>query len=183
MTTVVLTDADIGLFTRYTATRITIPHLIAANRDEVWDEAAVYFDTGEDGPVDPVGYRGQTRAASVQCTARFGERQHTQMVALLDLFRAARTAGDGRLQLRTHAGQVGGLDELTVGSVRSWPATRVAANVWDVTFTVERRAWSLDELAEPLITWADVIDAYDTWADLIAAYPTWADLLAARSLT
>lgn len=182
MTLVTLADADIGLFSRFTRTRIRIPHLIVADGMEAWNSAEVHFDIGDDGPSDPVEVRGIHRTRTVQCTARFPHHSHADYLALLDLFQLARLSADARLQLRTHGGNVAGLDELEVGTVASWTRQRVMGQVWDVVFELRRRAWHLDEVNEALVTWEDVAAAFADHAEVAAAFDTQADLAAARSL-
>lgn len=140
MTSIVLTKADIALLADIANTLLEIDHLTTADGTESYDSALVWFDEGEDEPSLPTEYRGQGRTATMQCTARFVGREagHLACVAFVDLLRTARAAADARLQLRVHAGLVGGFDEAYVGKVSSWGRPRVIGLNWDVSFTFDQ---------------------------------------------
>ena len=141
MTTLTLTQPDIGLFADFEATRLVIPHLQVAAPSESWDETAVLFD----GDVDATGYRGDSRSAGLECRARSSNSEHADLVELVELFRFARTAPDARLLLRVNHGLVAGFDELLVGTVPDWTRVNVTGQAWDIGFTFNRRQFALVE--------------------------------------
>lgn len=130
MAHLVLAMPDIGLWSDFAATRLTIAHLQVAAPDIAWDETSVLFD----GDTDPTPYAGEGRASGIEVTCRFTAAEHSALVALEALLTAARTAADRRLQIRPNGGLVPGFDQAHVGTVPMWSRPRVLGQVYDLTF-------------------------------------------------
>jgi hypothetical protein len=135
MAFVVLAKPDVALFADVAGTRLEVDHLLTADLYDSFDGALVHFDGGD--AQLPVEYRGQGRSAGLQCLVRFTGREHERLVAFDALLRTARSAADGRLQVRTNAGQEPGFDGAYVGVVRSWSRPRLIGIAYDVTFRLD----------------------------------------------
>lgn len=141
MATVVLNKPDIALFADPGSTIIVIPHLIAAPRSRSFEQASVRFE-GDD---DVTTFRGEGRHRSHELVARFAADQHTDMLALVDLFETAHQAADGRLQLRTNFfNETPGLQPYEVVTVAKFAEQRAGGRVWDVRFTAESAAFTIE---------------------------------------
>lgn len=116
----VLRNADLSLWSDPVNTRVALPHLQVLSPTAAPQVATVRFD----GYRDPHAYRGEGLLRTFHMEVLFGVREHAAALALEDLLvEAATVAVDGRLQLRTHTGQVAGLDEVEVIVVTGWSHT------------------------------------------------------------
>jgi hypothetical protein len=112
-----LTDADLALFSDPVGTRVAIPFLTAF-APQVQPEVVLRRFEGERSPRM---FRGEGVTRSMSLSMLFPSDYHQDALALESLLRFAfEEAPDGRLQLRTNAGRVGGLDPLEVVAVTSW---------------------------------------------------------------
>lgn len=129
---VTLTNAWIGLWTT-PATQLSIPRLTGAPLTIGYAGTTVQF-VGDDYPT---GFRGQAKSKSYAMTARFMKDEQDQMLDLLNLFDSAHAAADSRLLLRTHVGQVAGLDESVAVQVFGATPTPAMGLYYDVSFTAQ----------------------------------------------
>jgi hypothetical protein len=112
-----LGHADLALFADPVNTRVKIPFL-AAFSPQVQPEVVLRRFEGESAPRMFRG-EGLVRSMSLSMLYPFGF--HAEALALERLLAFAyEEAPDGRLQLRTNAGRVGGLDPLEVVAVTGW---------------------------------------------------------------
>lgn len=131
MTAVVLGKADIALWSDPGATRVVIPHLGGAARNLGTSGAVVQFE-GDDYPTP---FRGTSRSATYDLTCRYGAHEHDQLLALVRLLdEVAPAAPDSRLMLRTHVGQVAGLDPVVAVVVFAVPPVPARGLVVDLQF-------------------------------------------------
>lgn len=131
MAGVVLTNADMALFSDPDGTRVVIPHLGSQTPSRGRDGAHQRFE----GYEYPHAFRGEGRSATHDLVARYGRDEHDQLVDLLDLFDVAHTVPDGRLVLRTHAGVVEGLDPYQVVTVWADQRKPIGGRAWELSFT------------------------------------------------
>ena len=117
MAHVTLDVADIALFTDVAATRVEFPSLRRLSSARVSSSALVHFH----GDVHPTEYRGEARSDRAELEAIWTGADHAGAVAFLELWELSRTGADGRLQLRTHVGQVEGLDPLVTVVIPEMP--------------------------------------------------------------
>jgi hypothetical protein len=136
---VVLSRADLSLWSDPASTWLVIPHLTASAPQTTYDAATVQFD----GDVLPTGFIGPTRSQTADLTALFTSGEHDQASALLDLFRVAMASPDPRLMLRRADWEVA--DESSFGAVvvSAWKPTPSAGMVKTVEFTATYVAYSL----------------------------------------
>lgn len=131
MTAVSLGKADLALLSDAANQRVVIPHLTAASPQRTYAGTTVRFA----GDAYPTAFRGEGRTRSWALTARFSRDEHATLLALLDLIELAANSADSRLLLRTHYGQVAGLDDATAVVVFDvQPQPQIGIHV-DVTFT------------------------------------------------
>ncbi len=112
-----LGHADLSLFTDPINTRVEIPFLTAFTPQVQPSVALVRFE----GNTYPTAFRGEgvSRTMSLSMIYPFG--YHAEAREMLELLTFAHgEAADGRLQLRTNAGRVSGLDPLEIVIVTSW---------------------------------------------------------------
>lgn len=143
MTGVALTRADIALFSDPASTLLVIPRLQVMQRTRQPEQTLVRFE----GDVSPTLFRGEGLEVSYPLTARYLEDEHADAYALLALFETAHLdAADGRLQLRAHAGAVGGLNPFEVIAVSDITEGAGAAGdgVWDISFTATRLTYTIE---------------------------------------
>lgn len=140
MTTLLLTAADIALFSDPVPTRVEIPHLVVADPVERDDATLVHLE----GLDWPVAYWSPHLDGEISCVARFPHTEHAAAIALIDLFRTARNSADRRLQLRTNHGLVAGWDDLLVGIVNEIPRQHLMGQAWDLPFTLRRVHYTLE---------------------------------------
>lgn len=133
----ILDTADMFLITDPASTLVPIPHLIGATRTSGGEVARVRFE----GDRYETEFGGEGEALTWALTARFGKLEHAGWKALRDLFDTARAAPDRRLGLRTHTGQVPGLDDFAVVTVSNVTETAGGARAWDLTFTAAAVAY------------------------------------------
>lgn len=127
----ILTVPDIALFSDPEGTRVEIPHLRGQRRTRRFDQTVVLFE-GDDFPT---AFRGVGRSRTYDLECVYTASEHLAMRQLLDLLEDAHDAVDGRLQLRTNAGQVEGLDPVAVVTVAEVPEEPLGGLGWRVTFT------------------------------------------------
>lgn len=139
MAAVTLERADIAGWWDVAGTRLVIPRLQVLTPSERVETAFVRFE----GDEARTGFRGEGRESSFAMTARYLSGEHDQAADLLALFRTAHDEVDGRLLLRTHLGEVAGLNELEAVLVAEWSRAYAGAGVVDVSFTAESVAFSL----------------------------------------
>lgn len=133
MTAIVLPNADIALWTDPAGTRVAIPHLTAVGDTRTYSGVVVQFA----GDTLPTPFRGEARSGSYRLTARFKQAEQATLLALLALFSTAAAAADSRLQLRTHYGQVAGLDDVLAVAVFGVEVSPQTGLYVDVAFTAE----------------------------------------------
>ena len=132
MTSLTLGKADLSLWSDPASTLVQIPHLGGAARMLRTAGTTVQFE-GDDFPTP---FRGTSRHVTYNLTARYGGFEHDQAAALLELLdEIAPAAPDSRLLLRTHAGQVAGLDPAVAVVVFEVATTPAVGFILDVTFT------------------------------------------------
>lgn len=139
MTAVLLGKADLALFTDPVNHRVIIPHLTAATPDRTYAGTTVLFE----GDLYGTPFRGPGRAKSWPLTARYKANEQDQLVALIALLDLAADSADSRLLLRTHYGQVDGLDEATAVVVFGVQPQPQMGLFFDVQFTAQAVAFSL----------------------------------------
>jgi hypothetical protein len=127
-----LNRARIGLWSD-PSSQIAIPHLKGMPVTRGYAGTLVQF-VGDDYST---GFRGQAKTKSYAMTCRYLKAEQAQLVALINLFETAHSAPDPRLLLRTHPGQVAGLNESVAVQVFDPVATPGDGLVWDLTFTAQ----------------------------------------------
>ena len=127
---VVLDRARIGLWSD-PSTELAIPHLLGAPATITHAGTTVQFV----GDTYPTGFRGESVAKSWAMSARFMAADRDLLLDALNLFETARTSPDSRLPLRTHYGQVPGLDECVAVQVFDPQPTPNLGGYWDLGFT------------------------------------------------
>ena len=138
---VVLDNADIGLWGDFQATRIVIPHLQVLSPSESFEQTYIRFE----GDQRKTGFRGEGDDAVFQMTARYATGEHADAAELVELFRTAHLDdADGRLMLRTHVGEVGGLNDLEAVMVPTFTRPFAAGRYLDVSFTAQAVAYTLE---------------------------------------
>jgi hypothetical protein len=127
---VVLSNARIGLWSD-PSTQLAIPHLTGYPITVAYDGTSVRFA----GDKYPTGFRGEGTAKSYAMTARYMQSERADLLALMGLFDLAHASADSRLLLRTHAGQVAGLDTAEAIQVFGHQPSPGLGLYWDLTFT------------------------------------------------
>ncbi len=127
---VVLDRARIGLWSA-PGSQLSIPHLTGMAITRAYAGTSVQFV----GDTYPTGFRGESSSRSYAMTARYMNGEQAQVLALLALFDVAHAAPDSRLILRTHFGQVPGLDGTEAVQVFGVTPTPAMGLYWDVAFT------------------------------------------------
>lgn len=130
--TVVLERARIGLFSD-PSTQIEIPHLTGFQATRGYDGTVVRF-VGDDYPT---GFRGEGKTRAYAMTARYLSAERAQMKSLLDMFDLAHGSPDSRLLLRTHIGQIAGLDTAEAIQVFQVQPAAQSGRFWDLNFTAQ----------------------------------------------
>lgn len=138
MASVTLAKPDLALFADPAATRVVVPHLITATRTRRRELALVRFE----GDAAPTPFRGAGASKTYEVTCRFGQDEHADMLALLDLLDLAMVAPDGRLQLRTAWYAAGGdqYEVVVAGDVSEAP---LKGRGWDIRFVATTVAHTL----------------------------------------
>jgi hypothetical protein len=140
MAGVTLAHADIALWSDVAGTRLVIPRLQVLAPAEVLEQAYIRFE----GDERKTGFRGEGKDLVLSMTARYLSTEHADAAALVELFRYAHdTDPDGRLQLRTHAGLVAGLNDLEAVMVASFGRPIVRGLNVDVAFTAQAVQYTL----------------------------------------
>ena len=131
---VTLDLARIGLWST-PSVQITIPRLTLGS--STGSITRTYAGTTAQfvGDTYPTGFRGQSKGRSYALNARYMKGEQDQALALLALFDAAHVATDSRLLLRTHYGQVPGLDGSEAVQVFVTNPTPGLGLYWDIAFT------------------------------------------------
>lgn len=139
MPTVDLGRAELALLSDLAGTRVVIQQLQVLVPTRTYRQVLV-------GPFEgdtlPLGFRGDGQSRSWQMTARYGAHQHADMEDLLELFDAAHNGVDGRMLLRTHLGDVGGINESQAVMVSEVSTAWSRPKLADVSFTAHAVAWS-----------------------------------------
>jgi hypothetical protein len=104
---VVLGKADLALRSDLAGSWVQIPHLTAVTPERRYDGTTVRFA----GDTFPTAFSGEGQARTWQMQARYAAAEQGQLLALLDLIDRAAASADRALLLRTHYGQVAGLNE------------------------------------------------------------------------
>lgn len=139
MATVTLTRADIALLSDLGGSRLTLNSLQVLVPSESVEQVFVRFE----GDRRATGWRGEGETLEYQMTARFVRGEHADAATLIEMFRTAhRDDSDGRLLLRLHVGEVGGLNDVEAVMVPSWSAPWQRGGVVDVSFTARAVDWS-----------------------------------------
>lgn len=134
MTALVLLRADIALWSDPVASRVILDRLQVLQPPETFEQVFVRFE----GDERSTGWRGEGTDATFQMTARFISGEHQAAADLLALFRTAhRTDPDGRLLLRTHVGEVAGLNHMEAVLVPTFTPAPARAGVTDISFTAQ----------------------------------------------
>lgn len=140
MPTLTLAKADLALFSDLAGSRVQIPHLTASAPTRAYAGTAVKFA----GDAYPTPFRGEGRAKSWQLTARYLASEQASATELLDLIELAADSPDSRLFLRTHYGQVAGMnDALAVVVFGVDPQPQMGQYV-DIGFTASAVAYILE---------------------------------------
>lgn len=138
MAGVILRTADLALLSDPVATRVLIPHLVAVQPQQGWDGTVVRFA----GDAYPTPFRGEGRDQSWQLQARYGGTEHEELADLLALLDRAAQAADSRLALRTHYGQVPGLDDVYAVVIFGVQVVPQPGQLAEVSMTAQRVAWT-----------------------------------------
>jgi hypothetical protein len=140
VTAVVLGKADLALFSDPAGHRVSIPHLTAVTPTQSYAGTTVLFA----GDTYPTPFRGPGRSKTWPLTARYARTEQDQLLALLDLIELAAASADSRLLLRTHYGQVAGLDDATAVVIFDvQPQPQIGLYV-DVQFTAQAVQFTLE---------------------------------------
>lgn len=143
MSSIVLTHADIALWSDPVGSRVVLDVLQVLNQADEYESVGQRFE----GDGDATAFRGAGQSRTFQMTARFVAGQHDDAARLLALFRTAhRDDPDGRLQLRSHLGDVEGLDDLEAVRVSGVTRTWGRAGLLDVSWTATTVLFSLEAL-------------------------------------
>lgn len=141
MASVTLPLPDLALFADVEATRVQVPHLVAADRTRGQSVALVTFE----GDQHPTPFRGEARSLRYSMTARFGADDHDDMAALLQLLELAQDAPDGRIQYRpAYFAETPWLQPLEVVTVTDLAERHLGRRAWDVVIGVERVAFTVE---------------------------------------
>lgn len=127
---VVLDRARIGLWSD-PSNQLKIPRLTAFPITVTFAGVTAQFV----GDEFPTGFHGESTARSYALTCRYMKGEQADVAALLALFATAHAAADNRLMLRTHVGQVPGLDGCDAVQVFGVQPSPGAGLYWDVAFT------------------------------------------------
>lgn len=138
MSAVLLQTADLSLFSD-PSRRVAIPKLTGSRRVRRYDGVAVRFA----GDELPTPFRGEGRGRTYDLTCRFTRKKQAQAQALLDLIDDAAGLPDSRLFLRTHYGQVAGLDDAAAVIVLQDDLAPQVGLYIDVTLVCEAVAFTL----------------------------------------
>ena len=139
MSYVTLAKPDIALFSNVSGTRVVLPRMSGQGRKRTFEQSSVRFE----GDNCDTTFRGQGRGRQYSLRVRFTGAEHATMASLLALFDMAQDAADGRLQLRTNAFSVAGLNPLEVVTVSEIDEQPVGGLAWDVSFTASTVEYTL----------------------------------------
>jgi len=141
VSTVVLVRADIALWSDPASSRVQLDRLQVLSPADAFETVFQRFE----GYDDDSGFRGEGQNRVYQMTARFVSGEHDAAAALVALFRTAhRDDPDGRLLLRTHAGEVAGLNDIEAVLVSGFTRAPALAGVVDVSWTAQTVVYTLD---------------------------------------
>jgi hypothetical protein len=141
VTALVLTRADVALWSDPESSRVVLDRLQVLAPADVFEVAFQRFE-GDD---DATGFRGEGQGRTYQMTARFLSGEHATAAALVALFRTAhRDDPDGRIQLRTHAGEVGGLNAMEAVLVSGVNQAWAKAGQLDISWTATTVLYSIE---------------------------------------
>lgn len=132
MASVLLPKADLALFSDLTK-RTVIPFLMSSAPERSYAGVGVRFA----GDAFATPFRGEGRTKSWNLTCRYIKTDQARLLELLDLIELAANSPDSRLFLRTHYGQVPGLNEaIAVQILNIQPVPQVGL-YYDVSFTAQ----------------------------------------------
>lgn len=138
MTLTALGAADVALFSDLD-NRVKIPTLLSSSPDVKYDGTAVRFL----GDKLPTAFRGEGESGTYSFTARYARDKQAQLATLVKLFRTAHESPDSRLFLRTHVGQVAGLDFAGAVIVLGFQPVPQFGQYFDLSFTAQAVAYTL----------------------------------------
>lgn len=125
-----LSKAMVGLYSQ-PSRQVVLPHLTSVQPSTSYDGTLVRFA----GDRLPTPFGGQGESGTYPLTCRYGRHEQQLLKDFLDLVGFAARAADRRLLLRTHYGQVPGLD--VAQAVVIWqvsPAPQIGLYI-DLSFT------------------------------------------------
>lgn len=107
MASIVLSRADLALFSSPGTTRVVIPTLTSMSQRRSRAKAFVTFE----GDEFPTVFHGTTRSREFDWTCFYSYEEHAEMLSLINLVdEIAPAASDTRLLLRSHIGLAAGLN-------------------------------------------------------------------------
>lgn len=139
MPTTVLARADLSLFSDPNR-RVELPRVSALAPSRAYAGAEVRFA----GDRLPTPFRGEGRDRTWNVTVLYTQYEHQALLDLLTLIEEAAEAPDSRLFLRTHTGQIGGLDAAEAVVIRQVDTPSQVGLMYSVTFTCKAVAYSLE---------------------------------------
>lgn len=140
MASVRLLRPDLSLLSDPAGTQVVLPHLYALKPSRRYAGTLVTFA----GDTAPTAFRGTSRLRTWALGLRYAHNEQAQLAALLALLERAADAADGRLLLRTHHGQVPGIDDVSAVVVLAVETTPQAGLVTEVSLTAEAVAWTAE---------------------------------------
>lgn len=140
MASVELAKPDMSLFSDMAGTRVVLPRMTGQTRTRTFETALVRFE----GDEAPTPFRGGGAGRAYNLMVRYSGKEHAQMAALLNLFRQAHDAVDGRIALRTNAYQVADLQPFEVVSVDSISETPIGGLAWEVSWVATAVQFSIE---------------------------------------